>query len=114
LRLLRIILIKNNNKIIEYKNVIYVYNLINIKGNSLVLWYLDTEKNKLKVILVCPEKENSTNNTYGNSLLGIGELQITKFIKEKATKSNPSYLNINNPRWFLFSISPTFKLLGNL
>lgn len=104
------ILIKNNNKIIEYKNVIYVYNLINIKGNSLVLWYLDTEKNKPKVILIRPERENSTNITYSDSLLGTGELKITKFIKEKAIKSNPNYLNINNPRWFLFSISPTFKL----
>lgn len=104
------ILIKNKEKIIEYRNVVYVYNLVNINGTSLVLWYKDTKTNKLKVILVRPEKENSIDNTYHNSVLGIGELQITKFIKEKAIKSNPDYLDINNPRWFLFSISPTFKI----
>jgi len=104
------ILIRNNNQIIEYKNIVYVYNLINIKGNSLVLWYLDVNTNKLKVILMRPEKENPTNISYTNTLLGAGELQVTKFIKDKAIKSNQNYLNINNPRWFLFSISPTFKL----
>src|SRR3989339_173043 len=100
----------NHKKTIEYKNIVYVYNLRYENGYGLVLWYLDIKTNKLKVILVFPEKENSVKYTYRDTLFNTVELQVTKFIKEKAIKSNPHYLNINNRRYFLFSISPTFKI----
>ena len=91
------------NKIIEFKNVEYVYNLMNINGNSLIIWYKDPKTQKSKVILVRPDEKNPAAKTgfpvysYGSS-----ELSITKFIKEKAIKENPNYLFTNSPRWFLF------------
>lgn len=105
------ILIKTikKNKVVEFKDVVCVYNLINFKGTYLILWYKDAETQKLKVILVRPEVEKfQPKINISLYLEGGGELGITKFIKEKAIKENPDYLNINNPRWFLFSISPTF------
>lgn len=107
------ILIKglNGDKIIEFKDVVYVYNLINVKGTYLVLWYKDKETQKLKVVLVRPEMEKFIPKlNYSLYLKGAKEdLEITKFIKEKAMSQNPGYLKINNPRWFLFSISPNFN-----
>lgn len=105
------ILIKTirKNKVIEFKDVVCVYNLINFKGTYLVLWYKDTATQKLKVILVRPETEKlQPKIDISLYTTGGGELSITKFIREKAIKENPDYLKINNPRWFLFSISPTF------
>lgn len=96
-------------KIVEYKNILYVYNLVNIKGIYLILWYQDTETNKKRVIMVRPENEILLiKSNYSSYLFGKGEIEMTKYIKERAIKENPSYLNINNPRWFLFTISPTF------
>ncbi len=95
----------NGNKIIEFKDVEYVYNLININGNSLVIWYKDSKTQKSKVILVRPEEKNPSPQvgfpvySYGST-----ELNITRFIKEKATKENPNYLYTNKPRWFLFGL----------
>lgn len=104
------ILIKTitKNKIVEFKNIAYVYDLINIKGNHLVLWYMDTEEQKLKVILMKPEMEKISFKREFPFYEKKEELNITKFIKEKAKKENPDYLNTNNTRYFLFSISPTF------
>jgi hypothetical protein len=105
------ILIKalNGKKIIEYKDIVYVYNLINIKGAYLVLWYKDKETQKLKVVFVMPEMQKLFSKIKTSFYFnGEEELDITKFIKEKAMKENPDYLKINNPRWFLFSINPTF------
>lgn len=99
----------NGYKKVEYKNIIYVYNLVNVKGIYVIVWYKDIETNKNKVILIRPEKEISLiKQSYMSNLLGKGEIEMTKFIKEKAIKENKEYLMINNPRWFLFIISPNF------
>lgn len=100
--------IKGTEKI-EFKNVVYVYDIVSVKGNSLFIWYEEKETEKLKVIFVMPANENLLpKSNYFSLLVGKGKMEITKFIEEKAIKENPEYLNINNPRWFLFSISPTF------
>lgn len=97
------------NKIINFRDVFYIYNLININGSSVVIWYKDTDKNK--VILVRPDDETpSPSQGFPVYSYDGKELSITKYIKEKALRDNPNYLKINNPRWFLFSISPTFGL----
>lgn len=100
-------------KEIQFKDIMCVYNLISFKGAYLVVWYREMKTNKLKVILVRPEKESSpsgfTSPFYLNSS---EELSITKFIKEKAVKENPDYIKIYKPRWFLFSISPTFNIFS--
>ena len=100
------ILIKTikKNRVVTFKDVVYVYNLISFKGNYLVLWYKDIDTRKLKVILVRPEMEK----LFSNYLNRGGNLEMTKFIKEKAMQENPDYLKINKRRWFLFSISPNF------
>jgi len=99
------------SKVINFKDILYTYNLINIDGASLVIWYKEETTNKIKVILVRPENKipPPAKGFPVYSYEGV-ELEITKYIKEKAIKENANYLNINNPRWFLFSISPTFKI----
>lgn len=108
------ILIKRiqGNKIINFKDILYTYNLININGTSVVIWYKDDMTNKTKVILVRPEiKIPSASQGFPVYSYNRVELEITKYIREKAIKENPDYLNTGNPRWFLFSISPTFKIM---
>lgn len=96
---------------IDYKDIIYVYNLISFKHTLLIIWYIDTKTNKPKAILVMPERKLISKENFSSLYTSyIEDLAITKYIKERAVKDNPNYLNINNPRWFLFSISPTFKL----
>jgi len=101
------ILIKKiiGSEIIQFKDVEYVYNLMNINGNSLVIWYKDPQTQKSKVILVRPDEKNPSPET-GFPVYSYGsiELNITKFIREKATKVNPNYLYRNNPRWFLLCL----------
>ena len=93
-------------KTVDFKDVVSVYNLININGASIILWYRNIETQKMKVVLIRPEEKNPSPKvgfplySYGSSELG-----MTKFIKEKAIMENPDYLNKNNPRWFLFSIN---------
>ncbi|HAE36778.1 TPA: hypothetical protein DCX66_03575 [Candidatus Nomurabacteria bacterium] len=93
------------NKIIEFKNVEYAYNFINLNGNSLVIWYKDSKTQKSKVILVRPdEKSPSPQVGFPIYSYGSAELEITKFIKEKAIKANPGYLYTNKPRWIFFCL----------
>ena len=91
-------------KEVKFKDVVYAYSLISFRGSYLVLWYKDTETQKLEVVLVRPEMEKLFSN-----FLNRGEdLGITKYIREKAMQENPDYLKTGNRRWFLFSISPYF------
>lgn len=95
------------DKVVKYKDVVFVYNLISYRGTYLVLWYKDQETQKLEVVLVRPEMEKFL---FYDIDAG-DDLPITKFIKEKAIKENPEYVKNGKRRWFLFSISPYF---GNL
>ncbi len=88
-----------NNKI-NYRDIYYAYSLVSFKASYGIIWYKDTNSN-FKVILLRPKE------LMPNKLVG---LEIINFIKEKAKKENPNYLNIYNERWFLFSISPTFRI----
>lgn len=90
-------------EIVEFKDVEFVFNLINIQGTSLLIWYKNKKTNKSNVILVRPEgKTPLPENNFPVYSYGSAELEITKFIKDKATKANPNYLYTNKPRWFLF------------
>ncbi len=86
---------------INFRDIHYAYSLINHRGSYGVIWYKDSSSGKLKVILIRP-KELMPNKAEG--------IPIINYIKERAEKENPNYLKINNERWFLFSISPTFKI----
>ena len=100
------ILVKKINKlkVVKFKDVAYVYDLISFKGSYLVLWYRDTDTRKLEVVLVRPEMEKM----FSNFMNRVEILPMTKFIREKAMRENPNYLLDGSRRWFLFSISPYF------
>jgi hypothetical protein len=101
------ILIKSlkKEKVVKFKDVAYVYNLISFRGDYLLLWYNDVETGKLEVVLVRPAMNKISISSY---LYREGDLEITKFIKEKAMRENHEYLKTDKRRWFLFSIRPDF------
>lgn len=101
------ILIKSikKEKVVKFKDVAYLYNLISFRGDYLVLWYNDVETGKLEVILVRPEMSKTGIASY---IYREGDLDITKFIKERAMRENHEYLKTDKRRWFLFSIRPDF------
>ncbi len=93
------------SEIVQFENVEYVYNLININGNSLIVRYKDSQTQKSKVILVRPDEKNPSPETgFPVYAYGSTDLNITKFIKEKAMKANPNYLYASSPRWFLLGL----------
>ena len=100
------ILIKafKKTKVVKFKDVVFVYNLISYRGIYLVLWYKDTETQKLEVVLVRPKMEK----IFFNDIDAGDDLRMTKFIREKAIAENPEYVKNGKRRWFLFSISPYF------
>ncbi len=93
------------DKIIEFGNVEAVYNLININGNTLIVWYKEVKNGQSKAILVRPD-ENNPKAEAGFPLYSYGDtkLSITDYIKDKAIKANPDYNYAIKPRWFLFGI----------
>ncbi len=95
----------NGSEIIEFRNIECVYNLINVNGSSLIIWYKNPVTQKSKAILVRPD-EKSTSPTTGFPVYNYksAELNITKFIREKAVNANPDYKHEYKPKWFLFSI----------
>lgn len=91
----------DTKNIIRYKDIYYTYSLVSLRASYGIVWYKDALNGKLKAILLRPTEITSQKST---------GLKIINFIKERAQKENPNYMNINNERWFLFSISPTFKI----
>jgi hypothetical protein len=90
------------DKVVNFKDVAFVYSLISYRGTYMVLWYKDTETQKLEVVLVRPEMEKAI----FNDLDGGEDLPITKFIREKAIKENVEYVKYGKRRWLFFSLSP--------
>jgi hypothetical protein len=84
-----------SQKSIEYKDILWITQLVMIKPVMISLKYHDRDTGVSKKILLMPER-----NIDLSGLNSFKELEMTKFIRGKAMEANPSYSKFMEPsRW---------------